>query len=91
MVLVETLFDFISASVGAIAGAVVTHLMTRSKSRNMSNQLVVSRQALEKIKLENENLLKSIHEKENLILKMQVEILGDKANNANPKKSPKKK
>ena len=39
---------------------------------------MVSRQALEKIKLENESLLKQIHDKENLILQMQMEILGDK-------------
>ena len=44
----------------------------------MATQLVVSRQALDKIKLENETLLQQIHDKENLIIQMQMEILGKK-------------
>ena len=46
----------------------------------MTKQLIVSKSELEKIKLENEKLLEQIKEKENLILKMQVQILGGKAN-----------
>ena len=87
MALVETLFDLLSASTGAIIGAFVAFLLNRSRNRKMASQLVVSRQALDKIKLENQGLLKQVQEKENLILQMQVQILGKKAN---AKKSPKK-
>lgn len=78
MMLMETLFDLISASTGAICGAIFAFFLNHRKTKSMSSQLVVSRQALEKIKLENEALLKQIHDKENLILQMQMEILGDK-------------
>lgn len=78
--LIETLFDLISASAGAIIGAFVAFLLNRNRNRKMANQLIVSRQALEKIKLENEQLLNQVQDKENLILQMQVQILGKKAN-----------
>ena len=55
----------------------------------MIGQLGVSRQALDKIKLENHYLLEQIKEKENLILKMQMQILGTDAKT--PKKTKKTK
>lgn len=85
--LIETLFDLISASAGAIIGAFVAFLLNRSRNKKMANQLVISRQALEKIKLENEELLKQVQDKENLILQMQVQILGKKASARKPKKN----
>lgn len=88
MVLIDTLFDLLSASTGAIIGALVTSLMNRSRNRKMAGQLVVSQQALDKIKLENQDLLNQIREKENLLLQMQVQILG---NQQKTKKSRKKK
>lgn len=88
MVLIDTLFDLLSASTGAIIGALVTSLMNRSRNRKMAGQLVVSQQALDKIKLENQDLLNQIREKENLLLQMQVQILG---NQPKTKKSRKKK
>ncbi len=86
--LLETLFDLFSASTGAICGALFAFLLNRKRNKKMSSQLVVSRQALDKIKLENETLLKQIHDKENMILQMQMEILGNKPDKKN---SPKKK
>ena len=88
MVLIDTLFDLLSASTGAIIGALVTSLMNRSRNRKMAGQLVVSQQALDKIKLENQDLLNQIREKENLLLQMQVQILGKQPKT---KKSRKKK
>lgn len=76
--LMETLFDLISASAGAICGALFAFFLNHRKTKSMSSQLVISRQALEKIKLENETLLKQIRDKENLILQMQMQILGQK-------------
>lgn len=76
MVILDTLFDVLSASVGAIMGAVFAFYLNKKRNKKMANQVVFGRQELEKIKLENQRLLDTIREKENLILKMQVEILG---------------
>ena len=81
MVLIDTLFDLLSASAGAILGALFAFFLNRNRRKQMTKQLIVSKSELEKIKLENEKLLEQIKEKENLILKMQVQILGSKANN----------
>ena len=79
MVILDTLFDVLSASVGAIMGAVFAFYLNKKRNKKMANQVVLGRQELEKIKLENQSLLDTIREKENLILKMQVEILGKQA------------
>lgn len=76
MVIMETLFDVISASTGAVMGVLFAFFLNHKKRNQMNNQLVVSKQALEKIKLENQQLLEQIHEKEDLILQMQMQILG---------------
>ena len=87
MVLLETLFDLLSASAGAIFGALFAFFLNRKRNKKMESQLIISRQALEKIKLENQDLLRQIREKENLILQMQVQILGDKANRKTTRQS----
>ena len=79
MVILDTLFDVLSASFGAIMGAVFAFYLNKKRNKKMANQVVFGRQELEKIKLENQRLLDTIREKENLILKMQVEILGKQA------------
>ncbi len=86
--IVETLFDVLSASIGAILGAVFAFYLNRKRNRRMASQQSITRQELEKIKLENERLLSQIKEKENIILKMQMQILG--TNTSEPKRSRKK-
>lgn len=86
--IVETLFDVLSASIGAILGAVFAFYLNRKRNRRMASQQSITRQELEKIKLENERLLSQIKEKENIILKMQMQMLGT---NASHVKSRKKK
>ncbi len=91
MVILETLFDVLSATIGAVLGAVFAFYLNRKRNRKMLSQQAISRQALQQIKEENARLLSQIKEKENLILQMQVQILGDKANqNTQPKKRNKK-
>ncbi len=85
MVILETLFDILSASAGAILGALFAFFLNRKRNKKMANQIIVGRQALEKIKLENEELLKRVQEKENLILQMQVQILGKKSKTSQKK------
>ena len=87
--LLETLFDLLSASAGAICGAVFAFFLNRKRNKKMANQLIVSRQALDKFKLENEDLLRRIHDKENLILQMEMQILGNKTQNAKKQKQKK--
>ena len=77
MAIMDTFFDFLSASGGAILGALVAFLLNRKRNRQMATQLIISRQALDKIKLENTELLKQIQDKENTILQLEMQILGD--------------
>ncbi|MBE6459814.1 MAG: hypothetical protein E7009_02400 [Alphaproteobacteria bacterium] len=92
MVILETLFDVLSASVGAVIGVFVGFVLNRKTRKKMATQVVISRQALDKIKLENSELLKRIQDKENIILKMQMQILGngDDAKTQKPKTQKKK-
>lgn len=80
MAIIETLFDVLSATTGAVFGAVFAFYLNRKRTRKMISQQGVCRNALQQIKEENARLLSQIKEKENLILQMQVQILGDKAN-----------
>lgn len=73
--LLDTLFDLLSAASGALVGSLVTALVNRGKHRQLSDQVVLGRQELEKVKLENERLLDVIRDKENTIMQMQMEIL----------------
>ena len=81
MALLDSLFDVISASVSAMVGGLVGFLLNRKDRRRMANQVVVSARELEKIKLENSDLLKRIQDKENTILQLQIQILADGAEN----------
>ena len=90
MVIMETLFDLISASLGATVGVFVGFFLNRKSRRKMASQVIISKNELNKIKLENQELIQRIQEKENLILQMQMKILGDK-NTTSPTKSRRKK
>lgn len=90
MAIMETLFDVFSASLGAVIGVLVGFVLNRKSRKKMATQVIVSRQALDKIKLENTELLKQIQDKENIILKMQMQILGNDAD-AKVQKPKKKK
>ena len=68
MVILETLFDILSASAGAILGALFAFFLNRKRNKKMANQIIVGRQALEKIKLENEELLKRVAKKFSLYI-----------------------
>ena len=91
MVLMETLFDVFSAAIGAIVGVIFAFFLNRKSRNKMANQLVVSRQALDKIKMENQNLLEQIHDKEDMILKMQMQMLAEPATETTKTKSNKRK
>ena len=88
MVIMETLFDVISATIGAVVGAMFAFFLNRKRSRQMMRQSVTSRQELTALRQENERLLEQIKTKEDIILKMQMQLLGnaDKNSAVNKKK-----
>jgi hypothetical protein len=77
MAVLDSLFDVLSASISAVIGGWFGFLLNRKDRKRMANQVVVSTRELEKIKLENIDLLKQIQDKENIILQMQMQMLGD--------------
>ena len=87
MALVDTLFDVLSASFGAICGAVFAFFLNRRRNRRMANEQIISRRELDAIRQENQRLLEEIKDKENIILKMQIQLLGT---SASKKKNTKK-
>lgn len=87
MALMETLFDILSASFGAICGAIFAFFLNRRRNRRMANEQLISRRELDKMRQENQRLLEDIKNKENIILKMQMQMLGD----SDDKKKSKKK
>lgn len=87
MALIDTLFDVLSASFGAICGAVFAFFLNRRRNRRMANEQIISRRELDAIRQENQRLLEEIKDKENIILKMQIQLLGT---SASKKKNTKK-
>ncbi len=73
--LLDTLTDLLSASSGALVGAIVTGLFSRGRNRQLSDQVMAGQQELEKQQLENERLLGLIKEKESFILELEERIL----------------
>lgn len=82
--LLETLGDLLSASSGALVGAVVTGLFSRGRNKTLSDRVMASQAELEKQQMENERLLDLIKDRESTILKMQMELLENE--NRKPKK-----
>lgn len=76
--LIETFGDLLSATSGALAGAIVTGLFNRGRNRTLSERVMAGQQELEKQQLENQRLLDVIKEKENIILNMQMDMLAGK-------------
>ena len=80
MVIMDTLFDVISATIGAVVGAMFAFFLNRKRSRQMIRQTANSRQELLALRQENERLLQQIKTKEDIILKMQMQLLGGASN-----------
>ncbi len=70
----SALYDIISGAIGAGTGALVTALANRQKNQSLRDKIVVSDRELDKIRLENDRLLKLIEERENQILEMERSI-----------------
>lgn len=77
MVIMDTLFDVISATIGAIIGAAFAFFLNRKRAKQFTRQSVASRQELSALRQENDRLLQQIKTKEDIILKMQMQLLGN--------------
>lgn len=78
LTLIETFGDLLSATSGALVGAIVTGLFNRGRNRTLSERVMMGQKELEKQQLENQRLLDVIKEKENIILNMQMDMLAGK-------------
>lgn len=73
----SALYDIISGAIGAATGALVTALANRQKNQSLRDKVVLSERELNKIRLENDKLLKLIEQRENQILSLERTIADD--------------
>lgn len=79
MVITDVLYDLTVGIVCAITGALIMLAFTRKKTRMLSNEIVVHRKDIERLRLENNRLIETIKNRETQILKLQKKILKKKA------------
>ncbi len=75
MVITDVLYDLTVGVAGAVIGALIMLLFSHQKTRRLSNEILVNRQDLEKLRLENNRLIETIKNRENQILELQRKIL----------------
>ena len=75
MVITDLLYDFSVGLVCALVGALISILLSRRKARRLTSEIVLRRQDLETLRLENNRLLETIKARENEILELQKQIL----------------
>ena len=78
MVITDVLYDLTVGVAGAVIGALIMLVFNRKKTRRLSNEILVNRHDLEKLRLENNKLIETIKDRETQILKLQRKILRNK-------------
>ncbi len=78
MVITDVLYDLTVGVAGAVLGALIMLMFTRKKNRRLSNEIILNRKDLEKLRLENNRLIETIKNRENQILDLQKKILKKK-------------
>ena len=78
MVITDVLYDLTVGVAGAVLGALIMLVFTHKKNRRLSDEILVNRQDLEKMRLENNRLIETIKDRENQILELQEKILKKK-------------
>lgn len=73
--IVETLSDLLSASSGALVGAIVTGLFNRGHNKTLSAQVLAGQAELERQQAENRRLLGIIKDREETIMKMEMDMM----------------
>jgi gas vesicle protein len=79
MVITDVLYDLTVGVAGAVIGALIMLMFNRKKTRRLSNEILVNRHDLEKLRLENNKLIETIKDRETQILKLQRKILQKKS------------
>ena len=79
MVITDVLYDLTDGVAGAVIGALIMLAFNRKKTRRLSNEILVNRHDLEKLRLENNKLIETIKDRETQILKLQRKILQKKS------------
>ena len=78
MVITDVLYDLTVGVAGAVLGALIMLMFTSKKNRRLSNEIILNRKDLEKLRLENNRLIETIKTRENQILELQKKILKKK-------------
>lgn len=78
MDITNILYDLASGTIGAVMGAMVMLSFGRKKNKQLSDETILARNRLEKIRLENDKLLGQIKNKEDKILAQEKKILNKK-------------
>jgi len=78
MVITDVLYDLTVGVAGAVIGALIMLVFNRKKTRRLSNEILVNRHDLKKLRLENNKLIETIKDRETQILKLQRKILRKK-------------
>ena len=78
MVITDVLYDLTVGVAGAVIGALIMLVFTRKKNRRLSDEIILNRRDLEKLRLENNRLIETIKDRENQILELQEKILRKK-------------
>lgn len=71
----DFLYDFSVGIACALIGALISILLSRRKTRRLTSEIVLRRQNLESLRLENNQLLDAIKNRETQILELQKKIL----------------
>lgn len=72
--MLDVFYDLLSATLGAASGAIITAVSNRQKNQTLRNKIIVGQRELNKIKLENNRLLKLIEKRENQILAQEKKL-----------------
>lgn len=71
----DFLYDFSVGVVCALIGVLVSMVVSRRKTRRLTREITQRRQNLESLRLENNQLLDAIKNRETQILELQKKIL----------------
>lgn len=78
MVITDVLYDLTVGITCAVSGAFIMLLFNRKKNKRLSDEIVMHKQDLENLRLENNKLLEIIKDKENKILRLEEKMLNKK-------------
>ncbi len=78
MVITDVLYDLTVGIICAVSGALIMLGVTKKKTQRLSNEIVIHRKDIERLRIQNDKLMETIKDKENKILKLQEKILKKK-------------